>query len=72
MGHSYYSYTKEELVGNGPKLPVIVMEDNAEVFHSMAVEMVDEIRKHNEKGEKNSIYLSCRSCRTVSIFCGYG
>ena len=52
MGHSYYSYTKEELVGNGPKLPVIVMEDNAEVFHSMAVEMVDEIRKHNEKGEK--------------------
>ena len=32
MGHSYYSYTKEELVGNGPKLPVIVMEDNAEVF----------------------------------------
>ena len=71
MGHSYYSYTKEELVGNGPKLPVIVMEDNAEVFHSMAVEMVDEIKKHNEKGE-NSIYLSCRSCRTVSIFCGYG
>ena len=52
MGHSYYSYTKEELVGNGPKLPVIVMEDNAEVFHSMAVEMVDEIRKHNENGEK--------------------
>lgn len=32
MGHSYYSYTKEKLVGNGPKLPVIVMEDNAEVF----------------------------------------
>ena len=52
MGHSYYSYTKEELVGNGPKLPVIVMEDNAEVFHSMAVEMVDEIRKHNETEEK--------------------
>ena len=57
MGHSYYSYTKEELVGNGPKLPVIVMEDNAEVFHSMAVEMVDEIRKHNEKGVRR-LYLS--------------
>lgn len=71
MGHSYYSYTKEELVGNGPKLPVIVMEDNAEVFHSMAVEMVDEI-KNITKRRKNSIYLSCRSCRTVSIFCGYG
>ena len=41
MGHSYYNYTKEELVGNDPKLPVIVMEDNAAVFHSMAVEMVD-------------------------------
>lgn len=51
MGHSYYSYTKEELVGNGPKLPVIVMEDNAEVFHSMAVEMVDEI-KNITKGRK--------------------
>ena len=56
MGHSYYSYTKEELVGNGPKLPVIVMEDNAEVFHSMAVEMVDEIRKHNENGEKTVLF----------------
>ena len=21
MGHSYYNYTKEELVGNDPKLP---------------------------------------------------
>ena len=52
MGHSYYNYTKEELVGNDPKLPVIVMEDNAAVFHSMAVEMVDEIKMHNAKGEK--------------------
>ena len=52
MGHSYYNYTKEELVGNNPKLPVIVMEDNAAVFHSMAVEMVDEIKMHNAKGEK--------------------
>ena len=56
MGHSYYSYTKEELVGNGPKLPVIVMEDNAEVFHSMAVEMVDEIRNITKREKKQ--YLS--------------
>ena len=28
------------------------MEDNAAVFHSMAVEMVDEIKMHNAKGEK--------------------
>lgn len=56
MGHSYYSYTKEELVGNGPKLPVIVMEDNAEVFHSMAVEMVDEIKNITKREKKQ--YLS--------------
>ena len=32
MRHAYYSYSKEELVSNNPKLPVIVMEDNAAVF----------------------------------------
>ena len=40
MRHDYYQYTKEQLVGNGPKLPVIVMKDNAQVFSSMAQEMV--------------------------------
>ncbi len=52
MGHSYYSYTKEELTGNHPKLPVIVMEDNEAVFRSMAEEMAKEIKEHNEKGKK--------------------
>ena len=65
MGHSYYGYTKEELVGNGPKLPVIVMEDNAAVFHSMAVEMADEIKKHNEKGEKTVFIDIVRSDNDV-------
>lgn len=50
--HDYYQYTKEELLGNGPKLPVIVMKDNAEVFHSMAEEMASEIKKNNEAGKK--------------------
>ena len=52
MGHSYYSYTKEELVGNVPRLPVIVMEYNEAVFRSIAEEMVEEIKEHNKKGEK--------------------
>lgn len=30
----------------------LLWEDNAAVFHSMAVEMVDEIKMHNAKGEK--------------------
>ena len=49
MRHAYYSYSKEELVSNNPKLPVIVMEDNAAVFRSMAEEMTEEIKMHNEK-----------------------
>lgn len=52
MRHAYYSYTRNELVSNNPKLPVVVMEDNAAVFRSMAEEMVEEIKSHNEKGEK--------------------
>lgn len=52
MRHAYYSYTRDELVSNNPKLPVVVMEDNAAVFRSMAEEMTEEIKLHNEKGEK--------------------
>ena len=52
MRHEYYSYTRDELVEKNPKLPVIIMEDNAAVFKSMAVEMAEEIKAHNDKGEK--------------------
>ena len=52
MGHDYYQYSRDELLGNGPKLPVIVMKDNEAVFRSMAQEMAEEIRRHNEAGEK--------------------
>ena len=72
MRHAYYSYTREELLSNNPKLPVLVMENNEAVFRSMAEEMAEEIKSHNEKGEKNSIYLPRRPGRTVSVFCGKG
>lgn len=52
MRHEYYSYTRDELIDKNPKLPVIIMEDNAAVFKSMAVEMAEEIKAHNDKGEK--------------------
>ena len=44
--HEYYTYTKEELLNKGAKLPGIVMEDNAAVFQSMAEEMAEEIKKN--------------------------
>ena len=66
--HEYYTYTKEELLNKGAKLPVIVMEDNAAVFQSMAEEMAEEIKKNNAEGNKTVF----RSCRTVSLFCGNG
>lgn len=56
MRHAYYSYTREELLSNNPKLPVLVMENNEAVFRSMAEEMAEEIKSHNEKGKKQ--YLS--------------
>ena len=49
--HEYYYYTKEELLKN-PKIPLIVMEDNATVFQSIAQEMADEIERKNKAGEK--------------------
>lgn len=52
MRHAYYSYTREELLSNNPKLPVLVMENNEAVFRSMVEEMAEEIKSHNEKGEK--------------------
>lgn len=50
--HEYYTYTKEELLNKGAKLSVIVMEDNAAVFQSMAEEMAEEIKKNNAEGKK--------------------
>lgn len=51
MAHNCYDYSKEELLASS-KLPIAVMEDEAAVFHAMAVEMVSEIRRKNESGER--------------------
>jgi glucosamine-6-phosphate deaminase len=50
MKHAYYYYNKEELLKN-PKIPLIIMEDNEQVFRSMAEEMVQEIERKNALGE---------------------
>jgi glucosamine-6-phosphate deaminase len=50
MKHDFYYYNKEELLKN-PKLPLIVMDDNAAIFQSMAAEMVEEIKRKNALGE---------------------
>lgn len=55
MSHEYYQYTKEELLKN-PKLSVIVMKDNAEVFKSMAVEMAETIKQNNAEN-KTTVFI---------------
>ncbi len=49
--HKYYYYDKEELLTD-PKISLIVMEDNEEIFKSMASEMVEEIGRKNSLKEK--------------------
>ena len=55
MKHEYYYYNKEEVL-KAPKIPLIVMEDNAAVFKSMADEMVEEIKRKNALGE-NTVFI---------------
>lgn len=51
MAHEYYQYKKDQLLKN-PKIPLICMEKNEDVFRQMAEQMVQEIQAHNAKGEK--------------------
>lgn len=51
MEKAYYNYTKEELM-ESPKIPLVVMNNNKEVFQSMAEEMVAEIEMKNQRNEK--------------------
>ncbi len=51
MIHSYYTYTKEQLL-KSPKLGWNTYETKEEVFRQMAQEMAEEIEEHNKKGEK--------------------
>lgn len=50
MKHDYYYYNKEEML-RAPKIPLIVMKDNPEVFEDMAREMADTIKDKNSRGE---------------------
>ena len=51
----YYSYNREELLGNNPKLPLFCEKDNETVFRKMAGQMLNEICANNEKGKKTVI-----------------
>jgi glucosamine-6-phosphate deaminase len=51
MRHEYYGISPEDL-GKGAKLPVLKLGDSGEVFYELAAEMLEEIRRHNEKGER--------------------
>lgn len=51
MVHDYYHIPADEL-GNGSRVPLKVLGDSGEVFYELAVEMVNTIREHNERGEK--------------------
>ena len=52
MRHDYYRYSREELIGNHPRIPLIVLPDNASLFASMAQEMTDEIERNNAAGRR--------------------
>lgn len=51
MKQAYYSFPKEELLKN-PRISLILMEDNQEVFKSIAEEMIAEIEYKNKQKEK--------------------
>lgn len=51
MIHDYYRYNKEELLSD-PRMKLICMEDNQQVFKTMAAQMAEEIELHNKDGEK--------------------
>ena len=56
MKHEYYQYNAEEILSKGPKFPLIIMKDNAEVFKSMADEM--QIRSLSIMQKVKRLYLS--------------
>lgn len=56
MMHGYYTFDKAALLGNGPKLPLICMPDNAAVFREMAKQMTEEIKKNNEAG-RHTVFI---------------
>jgi len=51
MEHKYYSYDKEQLLAS-PNIALVCRPDRETVFREMAVEMAEEIKRHNRRGEK--------------------
>ena len=51
MIHDYYRIPADKL-GEGAKIPLMVLGDSGEVFYEMALEMVNTIEEHNARGEK--------------------
>ena len=51
MKHNYFYFNKEELLRD-PKIPIYVMKDEQAVFKEMAMEMVEEIERKNQLGER--------------------
>ena len=51
MNHDYYHLSAQDL-GQGAKLPILKVGDSGEAFYELAVQMVDEIRAHNARGER--------------------
>ena len=51
MIHDYYRIPADKL-GEGAKIPLMVLGDSGEVFYEMALEMVNTIEDHNARGEK--------------------
>ena len=57
MRHEYYGYSKEELLAN-PKISLVCMADNEQVFRHMAGEMAETIEAHNAEGKTTGSYGS--------------
>ena len=47
----YFQIPAQEL-GKGAKIPVIPLGDSGEVFYEIAMEMINTIKDHNDRGEK--------------------
>lgn len=51
MDNNYFGYTKEQLQSN-PKIPLVILAENKDVFINIAQEMSGEIEKNNERNKK--------------------
>ena len=50
----YYHISAQDL-GKDAKIPVVKLGDSGEVFYEIAMEMINTIKAHNEKGKRPSL-----------------